>query len=347
MPVEMQKLEALNRLLNSPKNIVIITHQKPDADALGSSIGLSLYLKQIGHPVKVVSPTDYPAFLNWMPENNEVVIFESKDQQQAVDLIKAAEIIFCLDFSSLERINNLGQIVRATSALKVLIDHHLEPEPFADFEFSDTSAAATAEIVFDIIKESGNLGMIDTRMANCLYAGIMTDTGGFRNANTSRKSHLVAADLISQGADVPSINKLVYDNNTADRLKFTGFALSQRLVVIKELRTAYFSISRSDMEQFNSKTGDTEGLVNYALSIEGTVLAALITGHGDGVRLSFRSVGNFSVNEFARKHFNGGGHKNAAGGTSDLSLDDTATKFRELLVEYRDQLHNCELITAT
>ena len=344
MPVDIQKLEALNSLLNSPKNIVITTHQKPDADALGSSIALSLYLKQIGHQVKVVSPTDYPAFLNWMPENREVVIYESEDRQQAIDLINSAEIIFCLDFSSLERINNLGNIVGATKATKVLIDHHLDPEPFADFEFSDTSAAATAEIVFDIIKESGNLQLIDSRIANCLYAGIMTDTGGFRHSNTSQRSHLVAADLMSLGADVPRVSKLVYDNNTVDRLKFIGFALSQRLVVIKEFRTAYFAISKADLEQFNSKTGDTEGLVNYALSIEGIVMAALIIGRKEEVRLSFRSLGDFSVNEFARKHFNGGGHKNAAGGISNLLLEDTVAEFRKILMQYRDQLNNCELI---
>lgn len=346
MPVDMQKLEALNSLLNSPKNIVITTHQKPDADALGSSIGLSLYLGRIGHHVKVISPTDYPAFLNWMSEGDEVIIFESEDQQQAVDLVNSAEIIFCLDFSGLERINNLGTMVGATEAVKVVIDHHLDLQPFADLEFSDTSAAATAEIVFDIIKERGNLPMIDSRIANCLYAGIMTDTGGFRHTNTSRKSHLIVADLISQGADVTRVSKLIYDNNTVDRLKFIGFALSQRLVVNEDSRTAYFAISKDDLNQFNSKTGDTEGLVNYALSIEGIVMAALIIGRNDEVRLSFRSVGDFSVNDFARKHFNGGGHKNAAGGISDRSLEETVTKFEGLLVKYRDQLNNCELITT-
>ena len=254
-------------------------------------------------------------------------------------LVKESELIFCLDFNCLKRINSLGEMVEQSDAVKVLIDHHLDPDKFADYEFWDNSAAATAELIYELINDLGDRALIDRDIAENLYAGIMTDTGQFKHPNTTKNVHLVTAELIDLGADTARVGKMIYDNNSLDRLKFTGYALSRRLKVLKDYRTAYFSISAEDLKRFNSKTGDTEGLVNYALSLKGVVFAAVIIERQECIRLSLRSKGSFSVNEFARLHFDGGGHPNAAGGTSHLSLEDTVTKFVRIVKQYKTELN--------
>jgi len=334
----MQNLEAFKALLESPKRVVITTHHKPDADALGSSLGLWGYLKKKGHDVRVITPTDYPNFLHWMQGNSEVIVYEPNHKAQSEKLVAEAEVIFCLDFNALSRINDLGEAVRKSGAKKVLIDHHLEPEAFADFNYSDIKAAATAELIYQLIIALGDRNLIDQEIAECLYAGIMTDTGGFKHNNTTKNVHLITAELIDLKADNAKVAKLIYDNNSLDRLKFTGYALSEKLRVLPELHTAYFAISAEELKRFNSKTGDTEGLVNYALSIEGINLAAVIIDRTEAVKISFRSVGDFSVNEFSRNHFEGGGHRNAAGGKSNLTLEQTVDKFLSILPQYKEQL---------
>ncbi len=335
----MQQIDQFKDLIQVPKRIIITTHIKPDADALGSSLGLANYLLAKGHTVHVITPTDYPAFLAWMKGNADVVNFEDGNQKLAADLVRQADSIFCLDFSSLKRIEKLGELVDASSAVKVLVDHHLDPDKFADYVFWSTKAAATAELVFELIVALGDKELIDSDIADCLYAGIMTDTGSFRHSSTSAKVHRIVAELIECGADVTKVSKLIYDNNSLDRLKFLGFAFSERLEVLPELKTAFFAISKEDLKKYNSQNGDTEGLVNYALSIKGIVMAATIIERDDKVKLSLRSMGDFSVNDFARKHFDGGGHKNAAGGASSDNLHDTVEKFKKLLTEYEDELN--------
>ena len=335
----MQNLDAFKELLDSPKKVAITTHQKPDADALGSSLGLAAFLKKKGHKVSVISPTDYPAFLNWMKGHEEVIIYNQQNEAKSHKIIEEAEVVFCLDFSNLHRINELGEKVRHSRAVKVLIDHHLDPEDFADYTKWSTRAAATTELLYELIVEMGEQNHIDKDIAECLYAGIMTDTGSFRHPNTTKKVHLITADLINRGADVSRVSRLIYDTNSLEKLKFIGYALSEKLVVLKEFNTAYISINSEELSKFNSKTGDTEGLVNYALSIEGIVFAAIIIDRNDIIEMSFRSVGEFSVNEFAKNHFDGGGHKNAAGGKSTLSLDETLKMFEELLPRYKEKLN--------
>lgn len=335
----MQDIDQFRELLQIPKRIIITTHIKPDADALGSSLGLANYLLGKGHTVHVITPTDYPAFLSWMKGNKDVINFEAGNEKRSADLIRKADIIFCLDFSSLKRIEKVGELVDASKAVKVLIDHHLNPDDFADYSLWTTKAAATAELVFELIEKLGDKDEIDRHIAECLYAGIMTDTGSFRHSSTSARVHRIVAELIERGADVTRVSKLVYDNNSLDRLQFLGFAFSERLVVLPEFRTAYFAISKADLKRYNSQNGDTEGLVNYALSIKGIVMAATIIERDDMVKLSLRSMGDFSVNDFARKHFDGGGHKNAAGGSSKESLSDTVKKFKDLLTEYEEELN--------
>ena len=317
---------------------MITTHHKPDADALGSSLGMANYLIKKGHNVKVITPSDYPGFLNWMKGNDDVLVYTDKSSDQVQNFIHEADTIIALDFSVLHRINEMGEMVRNAKAFKVNVDHHLEPEDFADYRLWDTKAASTCELCFELIVMMGDKALIDKDIAECLYAGIMTDTGGFRHPNTTQNVHEVVAELIGIGADNAKVAKKIYDTNSLNRLKFLGFALSQKLEILPEFHTAYFAITNEELNQFDSQTGDTEGLVNYALSLEGIVLAVLFKDSSDGIKMSFRSIGEFPANEIASKYFNGGGHRNAAGGKTDGTLEETVDKFKSVLIDYKPLL---------
>lgn len=334
----MRNIDVFKAFLSETRKVVILTHFKPDADALGSSLGLAGYLKKKGHRVKVITPSDYPDFLNWMPGNNDVLIYQKEKHAAAAELIGNSDVVFCLDFSSLKRINDLGKMVEQSRAKKVLIDHHLEPDSFAEFEQWDGTAASTAELVYKLICELGDESLIDTDIANCLYAGLMTDTGGFRHPNTTYVVFQTAAALVARGADPARVSKLIYDTNNLERLRLMGFVLWEKLVVLPEYSTAYITLSSEELKKFSSQTGDTEGLVNFGLSIKGIKLSVLISDRKENIKLSFRSLGDFSVNEMARTHFDGGGHKNAAGGQTNLTLDQTLKKFLDLLPLYKEQL---------
>ncbi|RSK47309.1 DHH family phosphoesterase [Hymenobacter rigui] len=335
----MSTISELKELLAQPRQIFITTHHKPDADALGSSLGLAGYLRKKGHSVTVVTPSDYPNFLAWMPGNDEVVVYEPRQNDAQVrDIIARAEVLFCLDFSCLGRINELGEYVREAKGTKVLIDHHQEPEDFAQLDYSNPKAAATAELVFEVIRDLGDQDLIDTGIGECLYAGIMTDTGSFRHPSTSRNVHLIIAELLNAGINLSDVHRRIYDSHSEERLRFLGFVLKDKLTVLREYNTAYIAITADELRQYNSKTGDTEGLVNFALSIEGIVFAAILIDRNQAVKISFRSVGDFSVSEFSRRHFSGGGHHNAAGGISYDSLDSTVERFLGLLPDYQTQL---------
>lgn len=343
----MEAIATFKKELSSPKKIFITTHVKPDADALGSSLGLANYLIKKGHEVTVVTPTDYPSFLNWMEGNDSVLDFSREDQQQkATTALNEADVIFCLDFSGLSRVNELGEMIRKSDAYIVNIDHHQDPEDFADFRYWSTEAAATCELIYELIVKLGDKDLIDKDIAECLYAGIMTDTGGFRHPNTTKNVHLVVAELIEIGANPSQIANWIYDSNSVNRLKFIGFAISRRLVVLEDLHTAYFAISKKDLKKYQSRTGDTEGLVNYALSLDGIKLAALFSEREDGIKISFRSSSEVAVNKFAASYFNGGGHKNAAGGKSEQTLKDTIERFESLVEEHQDELFVGEAVSA-
>jgi len=337
----MQDLESFKDRISSPQKVVITTHHKPDADALGSSLGLGNYLKKKGHEVTVITPSDYPSFLHWMKGNEEVLNFEDPaHRDRAIQKVMEADTIFCLDFSCLKRLHDLSSFVSKSEAYKVNIDHHQDPKDFADFRCWDTKAAATCELVYELIVKIGDKHLIDKDIADCLYAGIMTDTGGFRHPNTTKNVHLITAELIDLGADNTRISRLIYDTNSINRLKFIGFAIMRRLTILEDLQTAYFAISKKDLRKYDSQTGDTEGLVNYALSLEGIKIAALFTEREDGIKISFRSIEEVAVNKFAAEYFDGGGHKNASGGKSMLSLPKTTKKFEKLIKENQQTLFN-------
>jgi bifunctional oligoribonuclease and PAP phosphatase NrnA len=338
----MQHLQSFREFMAQPRKAVIVTHYKPDADALGSSLGLAGYLIKKGHQVQVITPSDYPEFLHWMPGNDKVLVYEKSKESVISEITATADIIFCLDFSSLDRIHDLTSFVKQSEAKKVLIDHHLDPENFADFNFWEVQSASTAGLVFNLIANLQDTSSIDEDIANCLYAGLMTDTGGFRHSNTRYEEFAIAGELVKLGANPTKVSKLIYDTNSLERLRLMGFVLSEKLKVLPEYNTAYMVLSKDELKSFGSQTGDTEGLVNYGLSIKDIRLSVMIYERKDNVKLSFRSLGNFSVNDLARKHFEGGGHKNAAGGSSELTLHQTLQKFLEVLPEYKNQLNEKE-----
>ncbi|TAH22772.1 MAG: bifunctional oligoribonuclease/PAP phosphatase NrnA [Cytophagales bacterium] len=335
----MHNLEELKGILASPKKIVIIPHQKPDADALGSCLALASYLQKFQHQIQVIAPTDYPKFLWWMHGNEKVLVFEHGKEKIVENLILTADVLFCLDYSDLARIAPLDKWVSASSATKVMIDHHIDRKAFAMYELWKPEAAATAELIYDFICLMGDEKLIDISTAECIYAGIMTDTGSFKFPSTTSKIHRIVANLIDIGVNHSKIHHHVYDTNSESRLRLIGFALKEKLVILREFNTAYFALSSADLKAYQYKTGDTEGLVNYALSLEGICFAAILIEDTDKIKLSFRSIGRFSANDFARNHFSGGGHHNAAGGrVNGNKLEKVIQDFTNLLPLYKDKL---------
>jgi bifunctional oligoribonuclease and PAP phosphatase NrnA len=333
----MQKLEELKELLfKNTLKILITTHHNPDADAMGSSLAL----QKKGHEVQVIVPSIYPNFLNWLPNIKEVVVFDEKATPKSEELIEAADLICMLDFSAYQRLHGLAPIIQKSKSKTLLLDHHLEPDVVSDYELWNPHAAATAELVFDLIEMLGDKELIDSKIGSCIYAGIIADTGSFKFPSTSAHVHRITAELLDLGVNTNMIHRFIYDNGTEKRLRFLGFALKDKLSVLPDLHTAYFAFDIHELERYSNQTGDTEGVVNYALSLKGIIFAAIFIQKPDGgVKMSFRSVGDFAVNEFASKHFEGGGHKNAAGGIShDLNLEKSVLKFMSLLSEYKNQL---------
>jgi len=326
--------------LQSPANVVITFHQKPDADAMGSALALYHFLTGLGQSVTVISPTNWASFLNWMPAARSVIDFESQ-QDRGSNLLRQAEWIYCLDFNVLDRTKNMEPVIRSSPAKRVLIDHHQQPraEDF-DFGISDPTKSSTSEMIYDFIIASGYPDKISPATAECLYAGVMTDTGSFRFTSTSASVHRMVADLKDRGLQHSVIHEQLFDNFLENRFRFFGNVLLNRMEVFYEYNAALITIPQADLIRYNVKTGDTEGLVNFPLSIKGIRLAAIIIDRGDERKSSFRSKGGFDVNTFARKYFNGGGHFSAAGGRNSEPLDEVVKKFKAALKENQQELNS-------
>ncbi|TXE09908.1 bifunctional oligoribonuclease/PAP phosphatase NrnA [Seonamhaeicola algicola] len=335
-----QYIPNIKQLLATPKKIVIVPHKNPDGDAIGSTLGLFHYLKKYNHNVSVITPNDYPNFLKWIP-GESVILKHDSQTKQCETLIAEADIIFTLDFNAFHRTGNMEPILANSSALKIMIDHHQAPDDYATYMYSDVSMSSTCEMVYHFIDMLGHLNSIDANIATCLYTGIMTDTGSFRFSSTTSTTHNVVATLIEKGANNSQIHNNVYDTNSYNRLQLLGCALNN-LKIVPEYKAAYITLSQEDLNKYNYTKGDTEGVVNYGLSLDGIVLAAIfIEDKQEGIiKISLRSKGNFSVNEMSRAHFDGGGHTNAAGGKSYLPLKDTVEKFISILPEYNKALNN-------
>ncbi|MDP5157071.1 MAG: bifunctional oligoribonuclease/PAP phosphatase NrnA [Flaviramulus sp.] len=335
-----QDISSIKKLFSTPKKIVIVTHKNPDGDAIGSSLGLFHYLMKGRHQVHVLTPNDSPSFLKWIPGNETILKYDS--QKTTCDsLINEAEIIFTLDFNAFHRTGDMETVLSDSKALKIMIDHHQAPDNYATYTYSDVTMSSTCEMIYHYIDILGDSNLIENNIATSLYVGIMTDTGSFRFPCTTSKTHQIIASLIEKGANNSDIHNQVYDSNSYESLQLLGCALSN-LKVISESKTAYITLTQNELNKFNYKKGDTEGVVNYCLSLEGIKLAAIfIEDKQEGIiKISLRSKGDFSVNEMSRAHFEGGGHTNAAGGKSHLSLDKTVEKFISILPSYNKALNN-------
>lgn len=334
-----KQLAEVKKLLSKSCNIVIVTHWSPDGDAMGSSLGLYSYLKKKKHKVTVITPNDYPSFLWWLPGNDAVIDF-SKKTKEGVKAFQAADVIFTLDFNSLKRIEKMAEHITKLDAVKILIDHHQAPESYAKYNYHRIDVSSTCELIYEFISDLGDKKMLDKDIATCLYTGILTDTGSFKFASCNAKTHKVAAELIDKGAVNWQIHANIFDDYTADRIQLLGYCLSEKLVVLPEYNAAYITLTNDELKKFNHKKGDTEGIVNYALSIRGMKFAAFFVERDNIIKASFRSKEKFDVNQFARKHYDGGGHINAAGGSSTISMNETIKRFLKIIVDYKKELNS-------
>ncbi len=334
----MQLISQFFPLLSQPKQIVITMHQKPDGDAMGSTLGLYHFLHNRGHQVTVISPTNWADFLEWLPGIESVINFEGY-REKCLSILDKADILFCLDFNIFHRTKHLAPFLASAKAIKVLIDHHEQPdEANFDYGISDTGKSSTCEMVYDFIVEAGGREELTQDIATCLYTGTMTDTGSFRFPSTKASVHRMVAELKETGFDHSQVHNHIYDNFLESRLRFIGFALLNRMEVLYEYNTAIMYIHQADLQKYHIKTGDTEGLVNYLLTIKGIRFGAIVIDRTEERKWSFRSKGGFDVNQFARNHFEGGGHANASGGRSSDSVEKTVEHFKQVIQEYKNQL---------
>jgi phosphoesterase RecJ-like protein len=334
----MQSIEQIYNQLTDPKKIAITMHQKPDADAMGSALGLYHFLKQLGHEVTVISPTNWARWLDWMEGTDEVLDYEL-EKGNADSILDQADWLFCLDFNHFNRAKLMAPKIASLNNTRILIDHHQEPD-VASFQYGDSNTAksSTSEMVYDFIVNSGHRDKVNKVVAECLYAGVVADTGSFRFSSTHASVHHMVAYLKEQGLEHTKVHEALYDNFLENRLRFLGHVLTNRLEVFYELNTALMYISKQEILKYDIKTGDTEGLVNYPLSIQGIKLVGLVIDRDEERKWSFRSKGSFDCNTFARKYFHGGGHFNASGGRDLAPLNETVQKFKNAINENSDLL---------
>jgi phosphoesterase RecJ-like protein len=321
----------LQGLLDIPKKIVLIPHKSPDGDAMGSTLGLYYFLKKLNHTATVISPNDFPEFLAWLPGSENVLVYET-DKLNCEKEILNADLVFTLDFNAFHRTGEMETVLKKVVAPIVMIDHHQAPDNYATVTYSDVNFGSTCEMVYNFIEFLDKKELIDKTIATCLYTGILTDSGGFKYPKTTGTTHRIVAEFIDLGVENTTIPNQLFDNSSYERLQLLGRTL-EKMKVIPEKKTAYTFLSQSDLNEFKYQKGDTEGNVNYGLSIKGIVFAAIFIEHRDEniIKISFRSQGDFDVNQFARQNFNGGGHINAAGGKSYESLENTIKKFESIL----------------
>lgn len=330
--------DSFKKIFSRSTRIAIIVHSNPDGDALGSALALAAVLNEKGHPAKVLIPNMYPSFLSWMPRLDEAIIFEG-NAPEVRKVLQEAEMVFCLDFNSLKRAGTLADDLMKVKVPFAMIDHHIEPDTDTfNYIYSDIKVSSTAELVYSFLKGLDWLDAVNEEVASCLYVGIMTDTGSFSYALKNPNTFHVVAELVNKGIDAERLHRMVYDTFSENRLRLFGHAISNRMMILDSCKTAIISLSLSDLSEFNYQIGDTEGLVNFPLSMDAVNFAILITEKKDQVRLSFRSKGSFSVNTFANTYFEGGGHYNAAGGSSSLSLKETVSRLLKIIHEHSEEL---------
>jgi len=322
---------AIQQLLATSKKIAIIPHRSPDGDAMGSTLALYHFLLKLNQQPVVIAPNDFPNFLAWLPGSESVLVYEN-DRENCSAVLQESELVFLLDFNALHRTGEMEHVLNKLSAPMIMIDHHQKPDGFATYTYSNTAFGSTCEMIYNFISFLDKKDLIDQTIASCIYTGIVTDSGSFRFPSTTSTTHRIVADLIDTGINNSEIHNLLFDNNSYNRLQLTGRAL-QNMKVFPEYKTSYITLTQKELDEFHYEKGDTEGIVNYGLTIKGIHFAAIFIEHRDEniIKISFRSQGNFDVNQFARDNFNGGGHINAAGGKSYESMKETIKKFENLI----------------
>jgi len=329
--MKIQDIQAIQLLLSTPKKIAIIPHRGPDGDAMGSTLAIYHFLLKNHHHPVVISPNEFPDFLAWMPGSETVKIYE-KDKENCTKILEEAELVFTLDFNALHRVGEMEQVLEKLTAPFIMIDHHQKPDDYATYTYSDVAFGSTCEMVYNFISFLDKKQDLDKTIATCIYTGILTDSGSFRFPKTTGTTHRIIAELIDLGVENTVIPTLLFDNSSYNRLQLLGRAM-QNMKVMMEHKTSYTSLTQEELNSFDHIKGDTEGIVNYGLTIKGIVFTAIfIENKEEGIiKISFRSQGNFDVNQFARDHFQGGGHSNAAGGKSEVSMEETLNKFENLV----------------
>ncbi len=331
----MEGINEIRKVLSFPRDIVIFSHRNPDGDAIGSSMALKLYLEKSGHTARIIFPSEFPSIYTFLPKTDDIIIFDF-EKKKVEEIIKKTEVIFFLDFSGLDRIDKMGELVQDSNAIKIHIDHHIEPEPFADYVLSDTKSSSTSELMYDFFEYLDNNKNIDKEIAECIMTGIITDTGSFKYSTTS-KTFLTASKLMQYDIDLNELQNKIYNSLSEKQVKLIGFALNKRMELIPEFHAGIIYLTKQDYKDFDIQRGDTEGLVNYLLMIKNIRIAALITEQPTIVKISLRSKGDISVQEIARDNFKGGGHKNAAGGHAYAKLESVINKFKSILPFYIKQ----------
>jgi phosphoesterase RecJ-like protein len=333
-----EQIDLSQRLILNADKIVITTHKSPDGDAIGSALAMYHFLKSIGKTPITLLPDAAPDFLHWVKEYDRCLVAENYPEQTR-EAIANADLIFALDYNHLPRTGEfVCSLLEKATAPIILIDHHQQPGEFPVVRYSDTSACSTCEMVYRFIEQCGWIGHLNLDISTCVYLGIMTDSGSFRYHQVSHDTHRIAGELIAAGLDHAEIHRNVYDTNLMDKLKLIGYALSEKLIVLPEHSTAFISLTQEELQRYNYRQGDTEGLVNQALSIRGIKMAAFFREGNNEIKASFRSKGRFDVNDFSRTHWQGGGHINAAGGISNADMDTTLQKFRDLVVQFSEKI---------
>ncbi|CAD0009205.1 DHH family phosphoesterase [Flavobacterium chungangense] len=331
--MKIQDIEAVKLLLSTPKKIAIIPHRGPDGDAMGSTLGLYHFLLKNNHQPTVIAPNDFPNFLAWLPGSETVKIFE-KDTENCTKILEEADLIFTLDFNAFHRTGDMEHTLAKLTAPFIMIDHHEKPHNYAAYTYSDTSYGSTCEMIYNFILFLDKKEDLDKTIATCIYTGILTDSGSFRFPKTTGNTHRIVAELIDLGVENTEIPVLLFDNSSYSRLQLLGRAL-QNMKIFSEHKTSYTFLTQEELDSFNYVKGDTEGIVNYGLSIKDIIFTAIFIENKEEkiIKISFRSQGGFDVNQFARDHFNGGGHTNAAGGKSEVSMEETLKKFEDLVIK--------------
>ena len=338
LQIDKSQLNELKKALSSSKNIVITTHHNPDGDAIGSVLGLYHAFRAKGIDSRMVTPNNFPDFLGWLPDADKIMHY-SRDKKDVEDLLSNADLLFCLDFNGFKRVEDMAEVLEKSPAKRVLIDHHPEPESPFHISISYTEVSSTAELVYEVIEQVYGESIINYESAVSLYTGIMTDTGSFSYACSRERTFAIAGKLIAKGVIVEDVQGLVYNNFSENRMRLLGFSLAERMKVYPEHRAACIWLSRNDLNTFKHQIGDTEGFVNYPLSIKGIVFSVLFTENEGFVKVSLRSRGNFPVNTFSKLYYQGGGHKNAAGGKAFMGMDEAVKQFEELIAKHSIELN--------